>query len=318
MAEIKVYLGAADGVQQTAERLLSMELCSDAEAPCDALSLLFLCEASLFEVHTVRMELDGKTVFSGYCDRQRTQPAADGVQVFLYARSSAALLVDSAAEPMTYRAPTAQMLFHREAAPYGFTAALPALSSEYEYTVERGASRYGAINNFVQTLCRKPVRISPQNELFLPDGSGEILLDSFVVTAEARMVNRGGAVLQIDYKTEGDAGYLHHCKSRLLEKNGIVCSRKADISALPAWQRKSALTDMLYGAAQSYCEAQFAIDGCHCFSLFDRAVYRGARCGSMEGYRLSSFVMTKNAQGEATRLTFRKELDLKEITYVAE
>ena len=318
MAEIKITLSGVDGEELEVSELLSFELSRSIDAPCDGLRITYLCSEKPFEICAVTVHLDGEKAFCGICDMQRFTAEKKGFRVFAFARSSAALLLDNEAVPMTYYSPCADILFYNEAKRFGFKSKLPELYCSEEYAVTKGTSCYGAINNFVRMLTSKSVSVSADGELFIPDGKGVIELDGERITREERRINRAQPLGKIDYKLSGDSSYTRHYESELLKERKIVRSRKVNISSLPLWQRDYALKNLLKSGAADYVLTKITLDGCKNFALYDRAVYRSSALGGLDGYFLSEITITQDKTGEKTQLTFAKEFDLKEVTYVAE
>ncbi len=318
MAEITAVLHGIDGKTLNIDKPLKMELASDMDAACDGLRLYFLQNGITPETDRVTVFIDKNKVFDGVCDRQEYQRTNDGVLTFIYARSGAAVLVDNEANPATYIKPSTQVLFHEEAKKYSFKNMLPDLASAHEYSVEKGTSCYGAINQFVKTSTGLPVRVTCNGELRIP-AAGEIInLESETIISEKHCINRSAPITQIDYKISNDSPYIRHFKSRTLEKNGISRARKINIASLPEWQREYTLYDRLKKAAGEYYSAEFVIDGAHSFELYSKLVCKPSGITDCDGYRLWRSVISHGESGDITRLTFLKETDLKEVNYVAE
>ena len=318
MAEISVTLQSVGSEVCRVNELLSFELVRELDAVCDGLSLSYIAAKEPFEIDRVTVFLGGEKVFYGYCDRQRYSKTKKGYEVQIYARSSAAVLLDNEAQPAEYNAPSVNTLFCKEVEKSGFKNKLPRLGTKYVYNVAKGTTCYGAVNDFVKTLTSKDVLINPENELYIPDGKGVINLDDESIISETRCINRARPVTCIDYKSEDDSAYIRHYKSRYFEDKGIKRSRKTDVSSLPLWQRENALKNRLLIRTKGYYEVQFVLDGLRCCTLYDRAVCRESRIDEEDNLRLSRFVMKLDENGERTRLVFRKEIDLKEVNYVAE
>ena len=318
MAELTVILTSPDGKKYIVDELTSLEFLSDTDAACDGLKLTYLCGSEPFEVNAVELYSDGKKVFFGYCDKQRYRIVGEDFSVFIYARSSAALLVDNEAQPTTYNAPDTAVLFHCEAEQFGFINKLPALGTEHEYTVPKGCSCYGAINTLVKTLGERKITVTPENKLTVPDGKGIIRLDEEKVISETKCINRALPFTQIDYKLADDSAYIRHYKSRLAEGKSIRRTRKINIAALPRWQREYELKDRLGAGFESYIEAEVVIDGIRFYSLYDRAEFHSSKLGINGEYELCKIAAVFNSNESSTHLTFRKRLDIKEINYVAE
>ena len=318
MAGIEFVFNGLSGNTLSVSEPISFELKRNIDAACDGLSVRFLCEDTPFEFDTVTMYSDGDKVFFGICDTQHYNANEKGCSVFVYARSSAAILVDNEALPITYNSPSASTLFHSEAERFGFTNGLPEVYTNHRYTVGKGTSCYGAINNLVKTICGKSVLVNPDNTIYVPSGKGKISLGRKMIISEAKHINRAAPYAEIDYKVIGDEAYIRHCKSRFIEGAGIMRKRKVSVSSLPQWQRDFVLSHTLKKAAEDYHTAKFTIDGAHFFELYDLLEYKNSRLGDYDGYRLHKLSVTQNEKGVFTKLLFKKEFDLKEINYVAE
>lgn len=296
----------------------SYELCRDIDAPCDSLRITFLSEGSLNEICKIKAYLNGDIVFNGIVDTQREQMTSKGRECFIYARSTACLLVDNEATPFRYNNPSALTLFTKNARDFGFLYGLPELICNADYQVNKGTSCYGAINNFVKGLTGKSVVVNPNNMLVLASGDGNICIDDYLILSEKRIINRGRLVSRADYKINSNNNYSYHIKSRLLEGRGISCSRKINLSALPAWQREQRAHNIIEDACSSYYTIELIVDGFAIANVFDKAVGSLKAIDDFSDYRISSICASLDQNGEVTRLILNKQFDLEEITYVAE
>ena len=155
-----------DGKRAVPRQLLSYRWSGDVTAGCDGLRLHFLWDGDLPEVYRVRgFAPDGACCFFGYADQQKLTVTPGQRRGFVYARSSACLLLDNEALPISLNAPNVDQMVHHYAAPFGFTAALPAGTAPGQYTVEKGTSCFGALQGFMQVLGAKGVFVDPENRL---------------------------------------------------------------------------------------------------------------------------------------------------------
>ncbi|MBE6719348.1 MAG: hypothetical protein E7571_01670 [Ruminococcaceae bacterium] len=317
MAAIIINIEGKDGEKAVITEPLYFELCTDIDVPCDGLRLRFTSGEKPFEINRITVMLNGEKVFYGLCDRQEYSADEKGFNVFIYARSSAALLVDNEASPCAYCSPSVNVLYHAEAKTLGFKNRLPDLVCRHDYTVEKGTSCYASVNEFVKTLTGRNIRINCDNELVIPDGKNTVLLDGYTVLSESRRINRYKPITQIDYKINGDASFCRHIKSRTAESLNIQRRRKLNVSSLPMWQQEYALNERICDSLKGYTEVRIVLDGCNCFELYSEAVYRSSKLGSLDGYRLKKVTVIKNANGEKTALTFTKTTEAEAISYVA-
>ncbi|MBR3148971.1 MAG: hypothetical protein IKF64_02285 [Eubacterium sp.] len=318
MAEISARLCGISGEEQIVHDLLSFELDRDIDAPCDGLRITFLCAEAPFETDSITVFIDGEKVFFGYCDMQRVTAHKNGFEVFIYARSSASLLIDNEAKAITYNSPCVEMLYFNEAKRFGFKNELPNLYCNKEYAVSKGVSCYAAINSFLQTLASKRVYVNAENELYIPDGRGEIALDGEKIIRQSLCINRAKPIEKIDYKIDGDASYIRHYESEFARERKICRSRKVNIASIPPWQREYTLGKMMKSSFSDYCKAEITIEGIRSYKLYDSLKLRSFPFGSTDGFRLCKITLTQNENGAETALVFAKDFDLKEVTYVAE
>ena len=306
-----------EGKKYKVENMVGFELTKDAEAACDGLRLKFIADEKPDEIISVTAFIDGEKVFFGYCDTQRTERTNNGFEVFVYARSSACILVDNEAQPAIYNSPSAKAIFIREAEKFGFKNGLDELCCKYSYTVPKGSSCFGAINDFVRVLTSKSIAVSPENVIYLPASNGTASFTKNDVISEKHIINRGQPISKIDYKLDCDEGYTRHFESRNLLKKGISKSRKINISALPAWQREYALKNRLKKASSGYISAEIVLSGVNYFNLYDRVEYDSPTEGELDGYVIKGVCVSQEDSTASTRLLLEKPVELKEVNYVA-
>ena len=166
----------------------------DVTAGCDGLRLHFLWDGDLPEVYRVRgFAPDGACCFFGYADQQKLTVTPGQRRGFVYARSSACLLLDNEALPISLNAPNVDQMVHHYAAPFGFTAALPAGTAPGQYTVEKGTSCFGALQGFMQVLGAKGVFVDPENRLCVYGSEAPVTLPGDQITSITAVIERGEA-----------------------------------------------------------------------------------------------------------------------------
>lgn len=306
MAEMNIKINCAGNKSFTVENLISYEWSRDSSAACDGLRLCFESETPLAEAVSLEMKKEGELLFFGYVDLQSRSDNRE----FIYARSSACLLVDNEAPQLTYNSPCVNSLFALNAAPLGFVNRLKNSYTAESYTVSRGTSCYGAINNFVRMFSNKSVLVNPQGELYIPDGKVAYTVNPESILSEKRSIKRGSAVSRIDYKTDGD--YVHHRESRALTRLGIKRTRHLNAAPLSELQRSRYLSRRLEEASKAYYSAEITVEGVETAELYSPVILDG-----YDGYYITSLVTAFSAGGETTKITLFKKLDLEEADYVA-
>ncbi len=318
MSELKFKAEDLNGTEFFIDNIVSFELSKSIGAACDGLRLYFKNDKPLGSIVRVFVYDNGDLIFNGYCDTQRETIKSDGIETFIYARSSACLLTDNEAKPFTYNCPSVKSLFLDNAESLGFKNGLPELYCESDYQVKKGTSCFGAVNDFVCGLTSKEIVVTPGNVLTLPQGDKKVFLSDYSILSEKRVVNRGDAVSRIDYKIDSANDYIYHIKSRFLEKENILRTRKLNLSSLPKWQREYTLMNKLRLYCSAYETFEIVIDGCRSFSLYDEACYDSSIFSDTDGCYISSVCCSCDKSGEKTKIVLNKKIDLEEITYVAE
>lgn len=318
MALLKFILYDLENNTVEAKNIISYQLSRDIDAPCDGLRLSFSTDNSINEIKAICVYENDKCIFNGIVDTQREQLDDKGISVFIYARSTACVLVDNEALPFTYNYPSANSLYYHNAKGFGFKSKLPELFTSSGYQVGKGTSCYGAINNFVYGICGKKIAVDIDNYIYIPSGENIAEINDSKIISEKRIINRGNAISKIDYKANGSASYCYHIKSRFFDKKGICRSKKLNITAMPQWQQDSALLNALENGAADYITVEILVCGYVFANLYDRIDYKSKIFGDFEDYFISSVCHYGDANGEYTRLMLAKQIDLREVSYVAE
>lgn len=307
-----------DGNAVKAQNIISYELISEAGAACDGLRLNFISEKSVGEICVVRAYSNEKLVFNGFCDKQKMKADSSGRTCFIYARSSAALLIDNEAVPCQYSNPSARQLWFSNAKAFGFECFLPEVYSQYNYLVSKGTSCYGAINNFVCAVCGAPVYATPQNELKIYEESKTVKrLDAKRLISLSYVINRSEPISEIDYKINSADNYSYHFKSGFAEKMGIKRSRLYNLSSIPLWQREITAEKKISSALGEYYSVLAELSGECDFRLYDRVSVDFDAFKISGEFYVSELVKSKNENGEKTSVVLKKKIDGELINYVA-
>ena len=308
-----IELSFINGKRMKVQRLEEFNLTQTAGVACDSLWAYFYVDKELEEISGVKAFKNDRLIFNGYCDCQRESWDEKGYKVFFYARSSASVLVDNEAMPLTYNKPSANQLFFSIAKDMGFSANLPRISSNTKYEVTKGMSCFGAINQFVLLMSGKSIYVTPYNEIRLLDYSKNVVsLDSNAVLYAQHTTNRSEPYQQIAFKkSNSQPDYSVHTKSRYGQELGINKSMLINLSSLPQWQRENTVLNKLKQSYENYKVLELKLAGYVDEGLLQRFRYKG-----YYDYALSEKRYFCNGDGEFTSLTLKKMIDIKEITYV--
>ncbi len=315
---MKIVLKTISGMEYEPEEITEINFTCTAGIACDSIRLRFKSSDHCDEIVTVKAFNASEMIFNGYCDNQRISEDGGGYEVYIYARSSACILVDNEAEPFTYNMPTANQLCFTFARPFGFSGDMPVIESKEKYEVTKGTSCYGAISGFVSMAAGKHIYISPQNRIQLLEKSEDIEnLGKYGVLSAATVINRSEPLTEVRFKkTSSASGYRLHMRAQARQDfNFNERVRYVNLSSLPQWQREYTVLKTLKDSFEDYQTLEVTVTGYMSKPLLQRFSYSSA-IGEYENYVLTEKEYIYSTSGERTRLTLKKEIDIKEITYV--
>ncbi len=315
---MRFELYAIDGSVFEPELITSYELVSEVDSACDGLRLNFTSHELLGEICIVKAYSAEKLFFNGFCDMQRITSGNGFYSYFIYARSSAALLVDNEAVPCLYNCPSARQLWYSNARDMGFECELPEICSEYNYLVSKGTSCYGAINDFVFAVYGAPVYASPENVLCVYKESKDIKkLEDYSLLSLSCVINRSEPISDIDYKINSSDDYVYHFKSDFLHSKGFLRKRLFNLSAVPIWQREITAAAKIKESLSEYYSVIAEISGECDVKLCDRISVDFAAREYGGEFLVNEIVKSMGKSGEKTTLVLKKRIDGELVNYVA-
>ncbi len=311
----EIYDAGGNAVE--ADEILSYEFVSEVSAACDGLQLKFICADNSVKIGKIIVRRGSKIIFFGFADKQKSV-LTNGGYIYVYARSSGSVLVDNEALPCEYMHPSSRQLWLCCAEPFGIEFALPQVSSQGSYAVQKGKSCYAAINDFMLYTHGTGIYVSPENELKTFEKSGEVVAaDENAIISAAVVYDRSSLISRVDYKINPADKYIYHLESRLAAENSVSRRRLVNLSALPPWQRDKKCVQMLKNSEKSFCTVQVVFCGNADFELAGRVALPYAGFGS-EVFAVSKIIRVKNANGETTTVHFVPETEKGYLNYVAE
>lgn len=294
------------------ENAVSYELIDEVGASCKGLRLYFDTDCELGEIVCVKAENDGNLVFNGFCDLQKESRVQSGFEYFIYARSLASILVDNEAEPFEYKNPTAKQLFISNIRQFGFKCALPDIFTENSYIVSKGASCFGAVNDFIFMMTGFPVYVDENGSMRVyGEGKKVRYLDGYHLLSQEYIISRSSVISRVDYKINASEGYKYHCTGSFAEQNKIQRSGKINLSGLPVWQREKAAERKITASLDEYYSLKIRLSGVCGFHLFDRVKTDKGE------FFVSEIIYAKNEKGETTTLVMKRKPEGKMMNYVA-
>lgn len=313
---MKIQMTDIDGREYHIKDVTQIIFTETVGAACASLSFRFMDKEKIGEIISVRAYLDGGIVFNGSCDCQRATANSKGFEVYIYARSSASVLVDSQSKPFTFNCPSARQLWAEYARDLGFEYSLPEISCNEKYEVSSGTSCFGAINNFVYALTGNEIVITPENKISLGTLSKDIKsLNGYTVLSASAVINRSEPVGEICYKREQDTDYKAHLVSQLAMEKGLGRTRYINLNSVAQWQRANTVSRKMKGFFDDYMLLEITVKGTVDEKLYQRFCYCG-EIGKYDDYILTEKKYTFDGSGEKTRLVLRKNIDMGDTVYV--
>lgn len=307
-----------NGEKKEIDTLISYSWTSDISAACDGLRLYFLWDGEIQPVYRVRVFKEQDCVFLGYADTQKITYDSDGCVCFIYARSSACLLVDNEAEPVTLISPTSTQLFETFAEEFGFRNGLEQIQRDSVYMIQKGTSCFGVIQDFMADASGAGIYVDSTNTIRVYKNSNKVKIQQDRIISESFITERGEPVSDLYYKIESKEPYRHCITSQSLKQEQIARRRYFNTSSYPVGQRERVIRQKLYSISGRYQRMEMTVQGTVTAPLYSRLAPYSDQPDDYCDYILEQRVLTGSEKGETTKLVFRKDIDLQEVMYVAE
>lgn len=314
---MNISIFTVDSKEYTSLDLCEISFTQTAGVACDSLCFYFKSDGFIEEINRVTAFDRGNLVFNGFCDCQKRIETKNGFENYIYARSSAAVLVDNEALPFTYNCPTAAQLWYSLAKNKGFKNSLPQVVSTDKYEVTKGNSCFSAIRQFVELKTGRVMYVSPENELRCFEKSDDIKsLNDWNVLSCTAVINRSEPLSRLCVKKSNtDTAYSLNMKAQICDEIKVDRVQYLNLQSLPQWQRENGAVSKLKSTFENYKTLELKVSGYFDLALFQRFSY-ASRNALYDDYILTEKKYTFDKNGEITRLTLKKQIDIKEITYV--
>ena len=218
-------------------RVLTAGWKSELDVPADSLVLSCLYDSEIFEQGDRIAAYNGdELIFEGQLDELSRVHKDNGLALKLCARSAAAVLLDNEAEPLSYRNPTAVLMYYKHLKPFGLT------DVEYDLTpilgymrIDKGMTQWQAVERFCKIRYGSKLRIS---------GSGKVYLKGFKSDKKVKFGGNGikyysikenkcrhKLISEVKLKVSKTAGYLSTMKNPNPESEYVKRVRYVNASA---------------------------------------------------------------------------------------
>ena len=173
------YIQTCDGAQFALGSMLSWEITLTGGVPCDEFCVRCAAEGEVAPVmeRAVRFfaRRGGEDVFCGVVDAYAITKNERGTVLCIEGRGMAALLLDNEVQSQTYQYVTAGELIRTLAVPLGIQCGECAQLAASNFSIEAGASVWGALESFAKASARYLPYMSTMGVLSLAPCSQDIL-----------------------------------------------------------------------------------------------------------------------------------------------
>ena len=218
-------------------RVLTAGWKSELDVPADSLVLSCAYDPEIFDQGDRIAAYDGdRLIFEGQLDELSRVHMDKGLALKLCARSAAAVLLDNEAEPLSYRNPTAALMYYKHLEPFGLTDVEFDLTPVLGYMrIDKGMTQWQAVERFCKIRYGSKLRIS---------GSGKVYLKGFKSDKKVKFGDGGieyysiienkcrhKLISEVKLKVSKTAGYLSTMKNPNPESKFIKRVRYVNASA---------------------------------------------------------------------------------------
>lgn len=264
----------------------------DEDVPADSMELEFGI-VGLRDVKYVELSREGKVIFSGEVDEQ-TEEICDVPKTVIVARSSAAILIDNEAYPMSLENPSAKDVFKFFAEPFGFRKLCgdnKALNGRF--TVAKGTSCFNVLKAFSKDVYGAFPRCEGDT-IYMDGKKSDGLLrlgsDGIPLLSLRTIRLRCNRISAVYVKTSDSGGYVNKISDSKAEAEGLV---------------KVRYLNAVSGSSKTIADADRILEESERESFHSEAV-----CTGYLGDALGMAVSVKNVEKEqvvsAVKYTFGK------------
>lgn len=300
----------ADGGRKPLEKILAAELKRELEVPADSLSLSIPYESGLCgSIKELEVTQDGTTVFLGRIDEAVNLCTDKGAVIRLSARSYAAALLDSEAEPRVYTYPSAELIFRRHLLPFGITECRHDRQPLYNsLQINKGMSHWQVIARFCRDRYGVPPRIEGRRAyLDGYDNPGSVTFGKngvpYLSISESR--RRHKLITSVAVRFKPNTGYVSVVKNKNPECEGLDRVRYIDM--LTERARYESPESVLENSNLLSYRVTLRCRGCLLDALGKKAVIRDDRLGELDGLKIEAVSWRLSEKGEESEVRLGKE-----------
>lgn len=291
---------------------LTVALDGDTKVPADSLTVTCPFDEVLRQ-DTAKIEaFDGeRQVFVGKPDQIVTEKRAQGAILRFTARSPAAFLLDSEAEPITYFQPTVGLMEGRHLAPFGIRVMTKDnVPCYHALKIDKGMSHWQVLQSFCRNRFACEPRITGDGRAYLkgePE-EGEVFFSDtggvrYFALTEYQKPHR--LLSQIRLKFEQANAYRAVIENTSPAARGAHCVRY--VNAASDKTTLATAEKMLENSNRSSYALRLRCLGCQSSALGKRAAVQDSVLGTVDGLLVRQVSYTADSRGERSVIVLEKE-----------
>lgn len=292
-------------------KALSVLWKSELDVPADSLVASFVYDAEVFELADRIKAFNGEDlIFEGQLDEIMRIRRGSGLVLKLCARSAAAALLDNEAEPLSYRDPTAYLMYEKHLKPFGFTDVKPdSIPVLGDMRIDKGMTHWQVLEMFCKSRYGSKLRISGDGRVYLKGFKS----DKSVKFGEGGMKYisikenkcRHKLLSEVKLKVSSTAGYLSSMKNPNPESKYI--KRIRYVNAISENSSLYTADNMLERSNLDSYYVKLVMGGCVTGCLGAAAEINDVVLGKIGGLVVRELSYSLGSGGELTTMVLGKE-----------
>lgn len=293
---------------------ISVRINKSDDAPADDLYVVFCYEDFIEELKYIKVYCCDDIIFNGILDEQIVDITSSGKLFKIYARSTAALLIDNSALPQSYSNTSLEIIFNRHIKPYGFTKFVGnnKLFSK-EFIVYKGMSEWDVLEKFCTMFLYTKPRINSNGTINASgkfDESKNIYLNNFDGQTKyksiSKNIKRYNKISEVFVRAGKESSYSIKAVDEYAIKSGVKRRRYLNLydnTKIPVNYAQLVIDD----ANKKSSEIKVSCVGMVNTDIGCMVTIEDKLLGKLENLHISKIKYSMDAFGEVTELTMYEE-----------
>ncbi len=293
---------------------ISVRINKSDDALADDLYVVFCYEDFIEELKYIKVYCCDDIIFNGILDEQIVDITSSGKLFKIYARSTAALLIDNSALPQSYSNTSLEIIFNRHIKPYGFTKFVGnnKLFSK-EFIVYKGMSEWDVLEKFCTMFLYTKPRINSNGTINASgkfDESKNVYLNNFDGQTKyksiSKNIKRYNKISEVFVRAGKESSYSIKAVDEYAIKSGVKRRRYLNLydnTNIPVNYAQRVIDD----ANKKSSEIKVSCVGMVNTDIGCMVTIEDKLLGKLENLHINKIKYSMDAFGEVTELTMYEE-----------